>query len=117
MNSPEEFSEIETLDVEAIEPESEQGLYRGDSGELSLDSRRVLVQLLAGPSLDAERHPRLWPAMIRDEPVIRSRLSELFLQLVIDHDLRVAFTRQAETGELEVPLYSSASLAPTTRAG
>jgi hypothetical protein len=30
-------------------------------------------------------------------------LSELFLQLVIDRDLQVAFTRQAETGDLEVP--------------
>jgi len=103
MSSPEELPENETLNVEAVEPEPDQGLYRGDRGGLSFDSRRVLVQLLAGPSLDAERHPKLWPVLIRDEPVIRSRLSELFLQLVIDHDLRVAFTRQAETGELEVP--------------
>jgi hypothetical protein len=103
MNSPEEIPENDTLSVEVVEQESDQGLYRGDSGELSFDSRRVLVQLLAGPSLDAERHPKLWPVLIRDEPVIRSRLSELFLQLVIDHDLRVAFTRQAETGELEAP--------------
>jgi hypothetical protein len=103
MNSPEEIPENDTLSVEVVEQESDQGLYRGDSGELSFDSRRALVQLLAGPSLDAERHPKLWPVLIRDEPVIRSRLSELFLQLVIDHDLRVAFTRQAETGELEAP--------------
>jgi hypothetical protein len=103
MNSPEEIPENDTLSVEVVEQESDQGLYRGDSGELSFDSRRALVQLLAGPSLDAERHPKLWPVLIRDEPVIRSRLSELFLQLVIDHDLRVAFTRQAETGELEGP--------------
>jgi hypothetical protein len=34
---------------------------------------------------------------------IRSRLSELFLQLVIDRDLQVAFTRQANTGDLDVP--------------
>ena len=85
------------------EQESDQALYQGDSGELSLDARRVLVQLLAGPSLDGQRHSRLWPILIRDEAAIRSRLSELFLQLVIDRDLQVAFTRQAETGELEVP--------------
>ena len=81
----------------------DQGLYQGDRGELSLEARRVLIQLLAGPSLDGQRHAKLWPILIRDESAVRSRLSELFLQLVIDRDLQVAFTRQAETGDLEVP--------------
>lgn len=97
----------EMLEVEDAEQESDQaldqGLYQGDCGDLSLDARRVLVQLLAGPSLDGQRHSKLWPILIRDEAAIRSRLSELFLQLVIDRDLQVAFTRQAETGDLEVP--------------
>ena len=85
------------------EQASEQALYQGDSGDLALDARRVLVQLLAGPALDGRRHSRLWPILIRDEAAIRSRLSELFLQLVIDRDVQVAFTRQADTGDLEVP--------------
>jgi hypothetical protein len=89
---------------ESDDQETTQALYQGDTGELSLDARRVLVQLLAGPSLDAQRHARLWPVLIRDEATIRSRLSELFLQLVIDRDLQVAFTRRADTGELDVPL-------------
>ena len=96
-------SEQEMLKADNAEQESDQALYQGDSGELSLDARRVLVQLLAGPSLDGQRHSKLWPILIRDEAAIRSRLSELFLQLVIDRDLQVAFTRQAETGDLEVP--------------
>lgn len=101
---PEEGApEEEMLKAEVTEQESGQALYQGDSGELSLDARRVLVQLLAGPSLDGQRHSKLWPILIRDEAAIRSRLSELFLQLVIDRDLQVAFTRQAETGDLEVP--------------
>ena len=79
-------------------------LFLGDSGELALDTRRALVQLLAGPSLDGRRHPRLWPILVRDEAVIRRRLAELFLELVIDRDVQVAFTRQADTGDLEVPL-------------
>ena len=83
--------------------EADLALYQGDSGDLSLDARRVLVQLLAGPSLDGQRHSRLWPVLIHNEVIIRSRLSELFLQLVIDRDLQVAFTRQAETGDLEAP--------------
>ncbi|MFW2332055.1 MAG: DUF4194 domain-containing protein [Nitrospinota bacterium] len=96
-------SEGDMMMAEDTEQESFQSLYRGDSGELSLDARRVLVQLLTGPSLDGQRHSKLWPILIRDETAICSRLSDLFLQLVIDRDLQVAFTRQAETGDLEVP--------------
>jgi Domain of unknown function (DUF4194) len=59
--------------------------------------------LLAGPSIDGRRHGKLWPALIRDEALVRARLSELFLELVIDRDLQVAFTRQADTGELDAP--------------
>jgi hypothetical protein len=79
-------------------------LFSGDSGELPQDTRRVLVQLLAGPSLDGRRHPKLWPVLVRDEPMIRRRLSELFLDLVMDTDLQVAFTRQADAGDLETPV-------------
>jgi hypothetical protein len=79
-------------------------LFMGDSGELALDTRRTLVQLLSGPSLDGRRHPKLWPILLRDELTVRRRLAELFLELVIDRDMQVAFTRQADTGELEVPL-------------
>ncbi len=108
MNWPDNLSdemvpEEEMLKAEDTEQVPDQSLYQGDSGELSLDTRRVLVQLLIGPSLDSQRHSKLWPILIRDEAAIRSHLSELFLQLVIDRDLRVAFTRQAETGDLEVP--------------
>ena len=104
MNWSDNLPEEEMLETEGAEQVSAQALYHGDSGELSLDARRVLVQLLAGPSLDGQRHSKLWPILTRDEAAIRSRLSELFLQLVIDRDLQVAFTRQADTGDLEVPL-------------
>lgn len=103
MNLPDNLSEEELLEIQGKELESEHALYQGDSGELSLDARRVLVQLLAGPSLDSRRHSKLWPVLIRDEDHICARLSELFLELVIDHDLQVAFTRQANTGDLDVP--------------
>jgi hypothetical protein len=78
-------------------------LFPGDTGELPVETRRVLVQLLAGPSIDARRHGKLWPALIRDESLVRARLAELFLDLIIDRDLQVAFTRQADTGELDAP--------------
>ncbi|WP_266157424.1 DUF4194 domain-containing protein [Dyella silvatica] len=78
-------------------------LFSGDSGTLPLDARRALCQLLAGPSIDAQRHTQLWPALVRNEAAIRMRLAELFLELVIDRDASVAFTRQADTGELDTP--------------
>lgn len=79
-------------------------LYPGDLGELPEAARRVLVQLLIGPALDARRHSRLWPALLRYENAIRSRLADLFLELVLDPDMQVAFVRQADTGELDAPI-------------
>jgi hypothetical protein len=79
-------------------------LYPGDSGLLPEPARRALVQLLTGPSLDARRHSRLWPALLRYRELIESRLADLFLELILDADRQVAFTRQADTGELEAPI-------------
>jgi hypothetical protein len=79
-------------------------LYPGDAGLLPESARRALVQLLMGPSLDARRHSRLWPALLQHRELIQSRLSDLFLELIVDPDRRVAFTRQADTGELEAPI-------------
>ncbi len=100
------WSEHQTDEPAADAPpnEASHALFIGDSGQLSLESRRALVQLLTGPSLDARRHSKLWPVLVRDETLIRRYLAELFLELVMDQDLQVAFTRQADTGDLETPL-------------
>jgi hypothetical protein len=91
-----------------IEPVAEKpkdtSLFEGDYGNLPLDARRALCQLLAGPSVDAGRHSQLWPSLLRHETALRSRLCDLFLELVIDREAGVAFTRQADTGELETPV-------------
>ena len=79
-------------------------LYPGDTGTLPEAARRALVQLLSGPSLEHRRHPRLWPALLQHEAAIRSRLADLFLELILDADRGIAFTRQADTGELETPI-------------
>lgn len=78
-------------------------LFDGDLGQLPLETRRVLIQLLIGPAIDGRRQRKLWTVLIRDEQVVRSRLSDLFLTLVIDPELQVAFTRQADTEGREVP--------------
>jgi hypothetical protein len=68
-----------------------------------LETRQVLVQLLLGPAIDGRRQHNLWTTLLRDERIIRSRLSELFLALVIDPDVQVAFTRQVQADGIEVP--------------
>jgi hypothetical protein len=84
--------------------DGDAALYQGDTGMLPEPARRVLAQLLSGPSLEGRRHPRLWPALLQHQDLVRSRLADLFLELVIDPDRQVAFTRQADTGELEAPI-------------
>ena len=85
-------------------PDGDKASFPDDTGELPIATRRVLVQLLLGPSVDAMRQSKLWPVLLRDEKVIRSRLHELFLHLVIDHEQQVAFTRQVVSEELDVPI-------------
>ncbi|EKU23824.1 DUF4194 domain-containing protein [Xanthomonas graminis] len=85
-------------------PDAGSGLFPGDSGRLPVEARRALCQLLSGPSVDAQRHSKLWPALLRSEAAIRSALADLFLELVLDRDAGIAFTRQADTGELEAPV-------------
>ena len=84
--------------------EKDSGLFEGDTGRLKVDTRRVLVQLLLGPSVDGQRQSKLWPVLVRDEDIVRSRLHELFLELVIDHDHQVAFTRQVAAQDIDIPI-------------
>lgn len=78
------------------------GLFAGDTGTLPMDARLALCKLLTGPYMDQDS-PH-WPALLRDEVLLRSRLSDVFLDLVLDRDRKVAFTRQADTGELDTPI-------------
>jgi hypothetical protein len=99
-----EHDELEAEPAILAPAEISTGLFPGDSGALPLEARRALCQLLAGPSIDAQRHGKLWPALLRSEAAIRSALSDLFLELVLDREAGIAFTRQAEVGELEAPV-------------
>lgn len=90
--------------LDAVNADSGASLFAGDTGSLRLETRRVIVQLLLGPALDARRQSRLWPVLVRDEAIVRARLHELFLDLVIDREQEVAFTRQVTSPELELPI-------------
>lgn len=99
------MSELEADDVRD-EPAVNTGpepLFPLDTGTLSFEARRVLVQLLRGPVLDESRQPLLWLTLLQEEARLRSRLSELFLELVLDRDARVAFVRQVDVPDLDAP--------------
>jgi hypothetical protein len=78
--------------------------FAGDTGTLPVPARRVLVRLLQGPSLDARRHEKLWEVFKRYERDLKSRLHDIFLELVVDNEAKVAFTRQVVSDEIDVPI-------------
>lgn len=78
-------------------------LWAGDTGMLGSESRRALAQIVNGPYLSAATKPNLWSALLSDERAIRSRLHDLFLDLVIDTDGGFAFVRNADSGDVERP--------------
>lgn len=79
------------------------GLWSGDTGVLHERTRRVLLELLKGPYVSGAQNPGLWAALVADESSVRSRLHELFLDLVIDRVDEFAFTRKVVTDEIDVP--------------
>lgn len=85
--------------MNTIEP-----LWTGDTGTISFDSRRALVQLLKGPLVRKANHPELWSAIITDTEALRSQLANVFLDLIIDEDAGIAFTRMVSPdNDLKVP--------------
>lgn len=79
------------------------GLWAGDTGRLRETSRRVLLDLVRGPYLSGQRNRALWSALLADEAAVRSRLHELFLELVVDRDHEVAFVRRVTAPEKDLP--------------
>ncbi|UZN01623.1 DUF4194 domain-containing protein [Cellulomonas sp. S1-8] len=79
-------------------------LFAGDTGTLDADVRRVLVRLLQRRFLLAERHGAQWRTLLENQQVIESRLHDLFVHLVVDHDRGIAYKRQVRSAELDVPV-------------
>lgn len=84
------------------EPE-QHALTSTDRGRLPEATRRVLVNLLQGPYLARVSHPNLWPALVGNEDLVRERLGDLFLDLVLDQETGVAFIRPMTDEEARLP--------------
>lgn len=91
-----------------IEPvpmeEDPEQLFAGDSGTLDAAVRRVLVRLLQRRFLVAERNRAQWRTLLENQQVIESRLHDLFIHLVVDHDRGIAYKKQVRSAELDVPI-------------
>lgn len=74
-------------------------LWEGDTGTLTFGSRKALVQLLKGPMVNALQHVEVWRAITTDQDALNAVLNNLFLELVLDEDAGVAFTRPANGGQ------------------
>jgi predicted transcriptional regulator len=79
-------------------------LFAGDSGTLDADVRTVLVRLLQRRFLLADKNRAQWRTLLDNQQVIESRLHDLFVHLVVDHERGVAYKRQVRSAELDVPV-------------
>ena len=68
-------------------------LFPGDTGVLPMKVRQALVRLLKGPYIDGGRDEKLWTTLLDNQVILRSRLSELFLNLQLDHERKIAVLR------------------------
>jgi hypothetical protein len=71
-------------------------LFPGDTGVLSMKVRQALVRLLKGPYVDGGRDEKLWTTLLDNQLILRSRLSELFLTLQLDHERKIAVLRPVD---------------------
>ncbi|PNI08938.1 hypothetical protein CXX84_10225 [Arthrobacter sp. AFG7.2] len=71
-------------------------LFPGDTGVLSMKVRQALVKLLKGPYVDGGRDEKLWTVLLDNQIILRSRLSELFLTMELDHERKIAVLRPVD---------------------
>ncbi|MFC5180771.1 DUF4194 domain-containing protein [Actinomadura harenae] len=91
------------IDPVAMEDDPSE-LFAGDAGTLDVDVRRVLVRLLQRRFLLAEKDQVLWRTLLENQQIIESRLHDLFVRLVVDHDRGIAYKQQVRSAELDVPI-------------
>lgn len=79
-------------------------LFPGDSGVLDPEVRRVLARLLQRRFLLASRNRDDWLVLIDNQQIIESRLHDVFIRIVVDHDRGVAYKEQIRSDELQIPI-------------
>ena len=91
------------IDPVAMEDDPSE-MFAGDTGTLDVEVRRVLVRLLQRRFLLAEKSSAQWRTLLENQQLIESRLHDLFVRLVVDHDRGIAYKQQVRSTELDVPI-------------
>ncbi|MBP1325420.1 hypothetical protein JOF28_000652 [Leucobacter exalbidus] len=91
------------IDTVAMEQDPDQ-CFAGDRGTLAPEVRHVLVRLLQRRFLLADRHSDEWAVLLEHQPVIESRLHDMFVRLVVDQGRGVAYKQQVRSEEIDVPI-------------
>lgn len=91
------------IDPVAMEDDPSE-LFAGDTGTLDVDVRKVLVRLLQRRFVLADKDPAQWRALLENQQIIESRLHDLFVRLVVDHDRGIAYKQQVRSAESDVPI-------------
>ncbi|MEU5989247.1 DUF4194 domain-containing protein [Spirillospora sp. NPDC047418] len=91
------------IDPVAMEDDPSE-LFAGDTGTLDVDVRRVLVRLLRRRFMLADKNSAQWRTLLENQQLIESRLHDLFVRLVVDHDRGIAYKQQVRSAELDVPI-------------
>ena len=101
--SPTAVEDQPFVDQIAMEDDPDE-LFAGDRGVLDPEVRRVLVRILQRRFLLADRNRGEWRVLIDHQHAIESRLNDLFIRLVVDHDRGVAYKEQVRSDALEIPI-------------
>lgn len=70
-------------------------LWPDDTGSLPAPARKALATLVRGPHLSAASDDATWRDLLAHADAIRTRLADMYLDLVLDHDEQVAYVRDA----------------------
>ena len=85
--------------------------FDGDTGELDPAARKALIAVVKWEFISDSRYPAEWKALLANRVEITKRLNELFLELHVDTERKVAFKRQAPAdgaGKFPTLLYDRA---------
>ncbi|MBO1032023.1 DUF4194 domain-containing protein [Tessaracoccus sp. SD287] len=90
--------EVEDTGEHVHEDDTEQlslAMFEGDTSTLFPEQRLCLHAVLKHRYISAERHPEHWATLLADLAVVKSRLNDLFLDIHVDTDHKIAFKRAA----------------------
>ena len=89
-HTPDEYL-VEVVDEEGNMSHAE---FDGDAGTLGPDARRALVAIVNQRFITSDTHREEWKALVQSHGEVKSRLNDMYLDLVLDLKYEVAYKIQ-----------------------